>query len=289
MAVASALYAQKTGVSLLSTLHTIERSQSEYSIDIVSDGLERLTTTAKVDGLDAVKAVKRVCKGLPVKVKVHGKRIYVQHKLTGVQQKNITVSGDVIDGFLKVPLSHAKVSICRADSSVLVDSATMMTAYKSGRPYIVLYSAKVKTDSKTLLVHAQLNGYDDVWRQVSVGKQTEVEVPTLEMRKMRTVNLREVTVTATKVKFFWRGDTLIYDATAFRLPEGSMLDDLIRQMPGVTLNDAGEIFVNGRNVDELLFGSRSFMRGNKKVLLENLPYYTVQNIKVYDKQSDKSV
>ena len=86
----------------------------------------------------------------------------------------------------------------------------------------------------------------------------------------------------------YRGDTIVYDATAFKLPDGSMLDALIRQMPGVTLNEAGEIFVNGRKVDELLLGSRSFMRGNKKVLMENLPYYTVQNIKVYDKQSDKS-
>lgn len=283
----SGLSAQES-TPLLKALHTIERSQSEYSIDIVSDGLDRLTTTAMVDGLDAVKAVKRVCKGLPVKVKVHGKRIYVQHKLTGVQQKNVTISGDVKDGFLKIPLSHAKVSICKADSSVLVDSAAMITAYKSDRPYIALYSAKVTTNSKTLLVHAQLKGYDDVWQRVSIGKETEVEVPTLEMRKMMEGRLREVVVTATRVKFFWRGDTLVYDATAFKLPEGSMLDDLIRQMPGVTLNEAGEIFVNGRKVDELLLGSRSFMRGNKQVLMENLPYYTVQNIKVYDKQSDKS-
>jgi hypothetical protein len=87
---------------------------------------------------------------------------------------------------------------------------------------------------------------------------------------------------------FYRGDTLVYDATAFKLPDGSMLDALIRQMPGVTMNDGGEIFVNGRKVDELMLGSRSFFKGNRKVLLENLPYYTVQNIKVYDKQSDKS-
>ena len=87
---------------------------------------------------------------------------------------------------------------------------------------------------------------------------------------------------------FWRGDTLIYDATAFQLPEGSMLDDLIRQLPGVTMNDQGEIFVNGRKVDELLLGSRSFFGGNKKVLMENLPYYTVKNLKVYEKQTDKS-
>ena len=206
------------------------------------------------------------------------------------QQREITITGDVKDGFLKTPLTDAHVSICRADSSVLVDSAAMFTAYNRDlRPLFTKYSAKVTTDAKVLLMHAQLKGYDDVWQRVNIGsKETEVEVPTIEMRKMRELNLNEVVVKATRVKMFYRGDTIVYDATAFQLPQGSMLDDLIRQMPGVTLNEAGEIFVNGRKVDELLLGSHSFMRGNKKVLMENLPYYTVQNIKVYDKQSDMS-
>lgn len=93
---------------------------------------------------------------------------------------------------------------------------------------------------------------------------------------------------ATKVKMFYKGDTLVYDATAFKMPQGSMLDALIRQMPGVTMNDAGEIFVNGRKVDELMLNSRSFFKGDRKVMLENLPYYTVKDIKVYDRQSDMS-
>lgn len=88
---------------------------------------------------------------------------------------------------------------------------------------------------------------------------------------------------------YYKGDTLIYDASAFKMPDGSMLDDLIRQMPGVTMNDEGEIFVNGRKVDELLLGSRSFFGGNNKVLLDNLPYYTVKNLKVYEKESDRNV
>jgi hypothetical protein len=67
------------------------------------------------------------------------------------------------------------------------------------------------------------------------------------------------------------------------MPDGSMVDDLIRQMPGVTMNDDGEIFVNGKKIDELLLGSRTFFGGNKQVLMENLPYYTVKHIKVYDK------
>ena len=204
-------------------------------------------------------------------------------------QREIELSGTVEDGFLKIPLSHAKVLVCRADSSVLVDSAAIFTAYNRDlKPLFAKYTTKVTTDAKELLVHARLKGYDDVWQRVSIGKQTEVEVPTLEMRKMREVDLGEVVVKATRVKMFYRGDTIVYDATAFKLPQGSMLDDLIRQMPGVTLNEAGQIFVNGRMVDELMLGSRSFMKGNKQVLMENLPYYTVKDIKVYDRQSDKS-
>ena len=204
-------------------------------------------------------------------------------------QREVNIMGDVKDGFLKIPLSHAKVSICRADSSVLVDSAAMFTAYNRDlKPLFAQYTAKVTTDAKELLVRACLKGYDDVWQRVSIGKQSEVEVPTIEMRRMRELKLNEVVVKSTRIKMFYRGDTLVYDATAFKLPDGSMLDALIRQMPGVTMNDGGEIFVNGRKVDELMLGSRSFFKGNRKVLLENLPYYTVQNIKVYDKQSDKS-
>ena len=202
-------------------------------------------------------------------------------------QREVTITGDVKDGFLKTPLTDAKVTICRADSSVL-DTAKMTIYKRSDQPLYAVFSSKVKTDANAVLVHAWLQGYDDVWQRVNITGQTEVEVPTIEMRKMREMELKEVVVKATRVKMFYRGDTLVYDATAFKLPDGSMLDALIRQMPGVTLNEAGEIFVNGRKVDELLLGSRSFMRGNKKVLMENLPYYTVQNIKVYDKQSDKS-
>ena len=44
--------------------------------------------------------------------------------------------------------------------------------------------------------------------------------------------LDEFVLKATKVKMVWRGDTLVYNADAFNVPEGSMLDGLIRQLPG---------------------------------------------------------
>ena len=118
-------------------------------------------------------------------------------------QREVNIMGDVKDGFLKTPLTDAKVTICRADSSVLVDSAAMFTAYNRDlKPLFAKYSEKVTTDAKVLLVHAQLKGYDDVWQRVSIAEQTEVEVPTIEMRKMREMELGEVVVKATRVKMF---------------------------------------------------------------------------------------
>ena len=278
-------------VPLLDALQTVSRSQSEYTIDILSDGLDKLHTTAKVTGLAAPDAVKRLCRGLPVKVKVRGRHIAVQMKKRQAPKvQTVDLSGDVEDSFLKRPLPKAKVSVLTADSVVIADSLQIIY-FLNGDNRITKahFGTKVRT-GRDYLVHAQLKGYDDVWKRVSVGRQAteDIDIGTLQMRKTRSLNLDEVVVTATRVKFFYRGDTLVYDATAFQLPEGSMLDDLIRQLPGVTLNDKGEIFVNGRKVDELLLGSRSFFGGNKKVLMENLPYYTVKNLKVYEKQTDRS-
>lgn len=100
-------------------------------------------------------------------------------------QRSITITGDVKDGFLKTPLVDAKVSICNTDSCVLADTCKMTIIYQNSKPIHAVYSAKVMTESKELLVHAWLNGYDDIWQHVSIGKQSEINVPTLEMRSIR--------------------------------------------------------------------------------------------------------
>ena len=207
--------------------------------------------------------------------------------------QTIEIVGEIEDDFLKVPLSGVKVSIFNPDSTVVVDSAKIVDfRNRNGKLLKVMFSAAVKAEKRDYLLRATRPGYGDVWESVSVllpeiVSSVRLEEP-IKMRKERNMALNEVVVKATKVKMYYKGDTLVYDADAFKLPDGSMLDALIRQLPGVTMNDGGEIFVNGRRVDELLLGSRTVFRGNKKVLMENLPYYTVKNLKVYEKQTDKS-
>ena len=98
----------------------------------------------------------------------------------------------------------------------------------------------------------------------------------------------EFVVKASKVQLVWKGDTMVFDATAFNLAEGSMLDDLIRQLPGVELKENGEILVNGEKIDYLTLNGKDFFKGNNKMMLENLPYFTVKNVQVFYKTTRES-
>ena len=201
------------------------------------------------------------------------------------------VFGTVQDAFLKTPLPEARISLLlAADSTVVIDSIPITKKMRDdGTVREAQFMLQPEKKTCKYLLRGTLDGYEDGYLPLTIDANESrawMLDDALELRKIRQVNLQEVTVTATKVKMYYRGDTIVYDATAFKLPDGSMLDDLIHQMPGVTIDEYGQIFVNGRKIDELQLGSRSFMRGNSKVLMENLPYYTVKDIKVYDQDTD---
>lgn len=102
----------------------------------------------------------------------------------------------------------------------------------------------------------------------------------------KAIELKEVTVQASKVKFYHRGDTIVYNADAFVVADGSMLDDIIRQLPGVELKENGQILVNGQFVESLLLDGKDFFKGKQELMLKNLAAYTVKNIEVYERQED---
>lgn len=99
--------------------------------------------------------------------------------------------------------------------------------------------------------------------------------------EVREQTLGEASVTASKVLMVMKGDTIEYNAAAFRMSEGSMLDNLVAALPGVAIDNGGRITVNGEFVSELLVNGRDFFRGDPRVALSNLPAYTVNKIQVY--------
>ena len=122
----------------------------------------------------------------------------------------------------------------------------------------------------------------ETYKVEKIGRrEIQREIPIVYLKR-EAYQLNEVTVTASKVKFYNKGDTIVYDASAFQLAEGSMLDALISQLPGVELNTDGQIKVNGQFVESLLLDGKQFFDGDNNLMLENIAAYTVKDIQVYD-------
>lgn len=136
-------------------------------------------------------------------------------------------------------------------------------------------------------LRADKEGYNEVQKDFTIAskRNTTLGIGTLWMKKVKTRQLKEAVVRATHIKMVTRGDTVVYDAAAFDLAEGSMLDALVAQLPGAELKD-GQIKVNGKFIESLMVNGEDFFAGNPKVALENLPAYTVKNIKVYDRAAN---
>ena len=118
-------------------------------------------------------------------------------------------------------------------------------------------------------------------------REFERTLPDITLHRESKV-LDEVNVVATKVKFYYKGDTVVYNADAFVLAEGSMLDGLVRQLPGVEIRDDGNIYHNGKLVENLLLNGKEFFNNNNQIMLDMLPAFTVKNIKMYDKYGHTS-
>lgn len=143
--------------------------------------------------------------------------------------------------------------------------------------------AKGGVGSYSLILNRE--GYEPLrhdFKVVSEG-QDIVYLRSLLMEPRRENTLNEVEVVGTAIKMVMKGDTVVYDSRAFKLAEGSTLDALVRQLPGAQLADDGSITVNGKKVSSLLLNGNDFFKGDPDVALKNLPAYTVDKIKVYDK------
>ena len=210
------------------------------------------------------------------------------------QNGSIKLQGHIQDAFLERGLYDCVVTLMHADSTAVECSPKVYEIGNDSMHITTIYEIDVPNQPGDYLVRVQKEGYDDGWAKVSIPegcKERSRAVPIINLRKSiaMSIGLDEVEVKATRIKVKMRGDTLVYDASALQLPEGSMLQHLIEQLPGARMTDAGEIFINGRKVDELTLNSRSLFRGNKKVLLENLPYFTVKELKVFERQSLQAV
>lgn len=193
--------------------------------------------------------------------------------------------GQVQDYVTRQPLVDVKTQLLTKDSTLVfewtiipnAEVANMRSVFVAPLPEAGEYLLRVSKDGyETRTLPYRID-------RLRRSEKAILHDPIILKRAPREVRLDEAVVKATKVKFFLRGDTVVYNADAFQLEEGSMLDALISQLPGAELKDDGRIFVNGKQVESLLLNGEDFFRKDRSIMLENLPTYMVKDIRVYDK------
>ena len=202
-----------------------------------------------------------------------------------------SVQGSVVDNMTGMGVT-AKITLMTADS-IVIDTITAQIEempYDIGNSKAYYVFKDAVTAKGKYIVKAEKEGYDVCYMNCELRSTREdyIGVKQIRMTKIVEHELKGVTVVASKVKMVMKGDTIVYNADAFNLAEGNMLDALIARLPGAKLEKDGRIYVNGRFIQSLLVNGQEFFAGNPKLALENLPAYTVNKIKVYNKAGIKS-
>lgn len=206
--------------------------------------------------------------------------------------QQLTVMTEVVDFFTHEGLDTVEVALLNAKDSCLVDSGKCFVWHWDMDNYC-LAMADVKQPGNYLLKLTSF-GYEPKYVPLEIEKLYKRE----KQRKLKRTSMQKaskvterimdgVVVQATKIKFFMNGDTLTYNADAFDLAEGSMLDALIKKLPGVELKSGGEITVNGKKVDALLLNGKNFFNSDRELILENMPAYMVKNVQTYERTPER--
>lgn len=196
-----------------------------------------------------------------------------------------TIQGDLYDALFDKGLDSAEVQLLTMDSVMVQTTMTRYDNESHGRYYV-----KGVGLGKYIL-RFSMEGYSPAYANVTVRKGTElVRMKNVMMHRYiptvsKDIVLGEARVKASLIKMVYDKDTLVYNALAFKLAEGSMLDGLIKQLPGAEYKN-GQIFVNGEMVQSLLVNGKDFFKGDPSIALENLPAYMVSKIKVFKRERE---
>ncbi|MFR5269635.1 MAG: hypothetical protein ACLTGI_01440 [Hoylesella buccalis] len=210
------------------------------------------------------------------------------------KERNVDIYGRVVDSFTHLCVLDAKITIMNSDS-VMVDTCRTVTWNKKAIHPDAYFYLRKKLSEDTYIFKIEHPDYQTTYINHELlfkGRQSSIALDDMPIQRKRMEDkehtLDEVVVKSTKIKMVMKGDTLVFNAEAFNLPQGSMLDALIRQLPGATLNSHGEIFINGRKLDYLTLNGKDFFKKDNKTLIENLPSYTVKDLQVFEKSTEKS-
>lgn len=129
-------------------------------------------------------------------------------------------------------------------------------------------------------------GYIPMAVDASSTDGSDVDLGRLELTEIAT-ELMEVVIRAAKAPMKIRGDTIEYDATTFKVPPGSSVEELLRRLPGMEVGQDGALTSEGKDVTKVTVDGKSFFGSDPKAATKNLPAQGISKIQVFDTRSEE--
>ena len=194
------------------------------------------------------------------------------------EDQGLTVSGNVHDAELKEPMVQATVQLFRRRDSTFVGGTVtdLRGNFSVEAPVNGVYKIRISSV-----------GYQSIEREVTLRRNQSQDMGMLLMSP-ESVMLKEAVVTGRAAQVIVKKDTLVYNPDAYRTPEGSPIEELIKRIPGAEVDEDGNITINGKAVKKILLDGKEFMLGDVETALKNIPVNIIQNMKFYDQQSDQA-
>lgn len=188
-------------------------------------------------------------------------------------------SGRVIETETNQPVPFATVRLLALpDSTLLAGGATDA----QGKFQLAVVIPK----SKSILLHISYIGYTPVFRTISASTDNKTPILGDISLTPESISLTETVVVGQAPMVVTEGDTTVFNASAYRTPEGSMLEELVKQLPGGEIDEDGKLLIHGKEVKKILVDGKEFFSDDPKAALKNLPVEMVEKLKAYERQSD---
>ena len=195
----------------------------------------------------------------------------VAQKYTIVGKVTESATGEMLPGATAVLLSPK--------------DSTQVTGAASGTNGV--FSIPLKRSGKYILRISYM-GYRTIFQNLNVQKGKEkTDLGVLAMEEDAKL-MKQANVVARLAQVEMKADTFVYNADAYRMPEGAVLEELVKKLPGAEVTEDGKITINGKEVKKIMVDGKEFFANDTKLSMKNIPTKMVKNIKAYDRQSDYS-
>lgn len=130
-------------------------------------------------------------------------------------------------------------------------------------------------------------GYLPYQKRIAASTTDINDIGTLKIKPI-TKELLEVVIRTAKAPLSIKGDTIEYDASSFKVPTGSTVEDLLRRLPGIEVDADGNIKAQGKDIKRVTVDGKTFFGGDPKAATKNLGAETLSKVQVFNEKSEQA-